>query len=356
MLYNLLEFFLPEIFQNVYIRAAASLFTSLFFSFLIFPFFIKYSQKFKLSAREYIPEAHKNKNNIPSLGGLPILFIVSSSALLWGNLINPELWILITCLLAFGAIGLWDDIYKIKYSKGISEYKKFLTQIIVSLFIITSWYYIIQPETAIFIPIFKSYNISLDFGILLIPWAVFVLTGASNSVNLTDGLDGLAIGSLIPNFALFSIISYLSGNIIFSNYFNITFTDTAEITIIAASLLGASISFLWYNSYPAQIFMGDVGSLSLGAGLGLIALMVRQEFLLIFSGIIFVIETLSVIAQIIFFKLYKKRIFKMAPLHHHFELSGMPEPRITVRFNIVTFIFCLIIAFGLTFFVRLCIT
>lgn len=348
MLYNLSENFLPEIFQNIYIRAMASWLTSFIISLFIFPIFIKYSQQFKFKNREYTPETHKSKNNTPSLGGLPILFIVVSSALLWGDLSKPEIWLLIICLLAFGIIGLWDDIAKIKYSKGISESRKFISQIIISFFIISSWYYIIKPDTVLFIPIFKSYNISLDLGILLIPWAIFVLVGSSNSVNLTDGLDGLAIGSLIPNFALFSIISYLSGTV--------NFTDTAEITIIATSLLGASIGFLWYNSYPAQIFMGDVGSLSLGAGLGLLAIMTRKELLLIFSGIIFVTETLSVIAQVIFFKLYKKRIFKMAPLHHHFELSGMPETKITVRFNIVTFVFCLIIFLGLTFFAHSYIT
>lgn len=321
-------------------RVMASLLTALFLLFIFGSWFITQSHYFKAKAREYTPSNHQSKNNTPTMGGIFVLLTAIVTILLWCNLTKPEVWIFLLSLIGFGSIGFWDDWCKIYYSKGIKESRKFKAQILVAFIVCSLWYWLVQPSTVICVPFFK--NISPDLGILLIPWAIFVLVGTSNAVNLTDGLDGLAIGSLISNFSTFSIICYVAGNYTFSHYLNIPFTATSEITIIGATLVGASLGFLWYNTYPAQIFMGDVGSLALGAGLAMMALMARQELLLIIAGGLFVVETFSVIAQVLSYKFLKKRLFKMAPIHHHFELLGWPEAKVTVRFGIISFVLCLI--------------
>ena len=196
------------------------------------------------------------------------------------------------------------------------------------------------PKPPFPFPFFK--NLNPDLGLLFIPWAMFILVSMSNAVNLTDGLDGLAIGSLLPNFALFSLIAYLAGHFLIAAYLNIPFAGSAEIAVMGTTLIGASLGFLWYNAYPAQIFMGDVGSLALGAGLALMALMAKQELLLPISGGLFVLETVSVVLQVFVYKRWKTRIFKMAPIHHHFELIGWPEAKITTRFGIISLILCLV--------------
>lgn len=302
--------------------------------------FIAASFRFKSKVREYTPDTHKAKNDTPTMGGLFILLVTIITVLLWCNLLKPEVWIFLASLIGFGAIGFWDDWSKIKHRKGISESSKFRAQLLIALIITISWYFFVNPTTAICVPFFKNFQPQL--GLFLIPWAAFILVAMSNAVNLTDGLDGLAIGSLIANFATFSIICYVAGNFFFAQYLSIPFTQTAEISIIGATLVGASLGFLWYNTYPAQIFMGDVGSLALGAALALMALMARQELLLVIAGGLFVAETLSVIAQVFSYKMWGKRIFKMAPLHHHFELLGWPETKITIRFGIISVILCLI--------------
>ncbi len=321
-------------------RMMASLLTALVFSFMFGSWFITQAARFRTKAREYTPETHQAKEATPTMGGLFILFTTVLTALLWTNLAKPEVWIFLLCLVGFGAIGLWDDWSKIRFRKGIKESHKLKAQIAVGLVVAIGWYWFVMPPTDVCVPFFKQFSPQL--GLLLIPWAVFILIGTSNAVNLTDGLDGLAIGSLISNFGTFSLICFVAGNATFAHYLHIPFTQTAEIAILGAILVGASLGFLWYNAYPAQIWMGDVGSLALGSGLALMALMARQELLLAIAGGLFVVETLSVIVQVVSYKYRGKRIFHMAPLHHHFEMHGWPEARITTRFGIISVVLCLI--------------
>ena len=243
-------------------------------------------------------------------------------------------------LFSYGAIGFWDDWSKIKRSRGISAQAKFIAQWSIAALVALLWVYWAGAKTTICVPFFK--NLNPDLGIFFVFWAMFIIVSCSNAVNLTDGLDGLAIGSLLPNFALYSIIAFLAGHFLIAGYLNIPFANSSEIAVMGATLIGASLGFLWYNAYPAQVFMGDVGSLALGAGLALMALMAKQEFLLIISGGLFVLETVSVILQVFVYKRWKRRIFKMAPIHHHFELLGWPEAKITTRFGIISFILCLL--------------
>lgn len=317
----------------------AALLSSLLGSFLFGAWFIRLAKKiFRAKARPLTPERHKQKDDMPTMGGLFILLIVISNTLLWCNLKALDSWLFILTLVSFGFIGLIDDWLKISKRKGIRASLKFLLQLTFSLIIgVILYSYYANP---ISLPFFK--NIIIDLGLLYIVWVAFIMIGCSNAVNLTDGLDGLAIGSLIPNFATFTLIAYLTGHYAFAQYLFIPFTASSEIAIIGASLLGASIGFLWYNSYPAQIFMGDVGALSLGAALALLALRSGQEFLLLISGGLFVIETLSVIIQVLSFRYLGRRMFKMAPIHHHFELLGWQESKITVRFGIISLILCII--------------
>lgn len=322
-------------------RSIAGLLTALILSFIAGNWFIEQSKRyFATKTREYTPETHKAKGIMPTMGGLFILLVVTLTALLWCNNNRGEVLIFLATLIGFGLIGLWDDWSKISKKKGILERYKLCAQIIVGTIAVCTWLWVCQPSTSVVLPFFK--HIQPELGYLFIPWAVFVLIGASNAVNLTDGLDGLAIGSLIMNFATFSIIAYIAGHATFASYLQIPFAGTAEIAVLGAILVGASLGFLWYNTYPAQIFMGDVGSLALGAGLGLMALMTKQELLLPLSGGLFVAETVSVIIQVLTYKLWRKRFFNMAPLHHHFELKGWQESKITVRFGIISFILCLL--------------
>ncbi len=322
-------------------RIMASLLTALFLFFIFGPWFIRRSRQWFVSAsRQHAPESHKAKDGMPTMGGLFILAIVIITTLLWCNLTKYQVWVFLACLCGFGAIGFWDDWNKVKYRKGISEKYKFRAQIGVATLVVLAWLWLCNPATTICVPFFK--NICPELGLLFIPWAIFLLVGTSNAVNLTDGLDGLAIGSLISNFATFTGLLYISGHAVFASYLHIPFMANAEIAVLGATLVGASLGFLWYNAYPAQIFMGDVGSLALGSGLALMALMAKQELLLAVAGGLFVLETLSVIMQVFSYKLRNKRIFRMAPLHHHFELMGWQEAKITVRFGLVSGILCLV--------------
>lgn len=330
-----------NVFHYTSFRSIAALLTSLFFSFIFGGWFIKKSsQFFRSGPREYTPATHQQKSNTPTMGGLFILVNVVVSVLLWNNLTDVRVWIALGTLLVFGLIGFIDDINKINKKKGLSAKSKFLLQIFFALVIVLGWMLMLSPSTNLHFPFFK--NVHPDLGLWFILWSIFVIVGTSNAVNLTDGLDGLAIGSLIPNFATFSIIAFLAGHFALAFYLNIPFAGTAELVVFGATLVGASLGFLWYNAYPAQIFMGDIGSLSLGACLGVIALMTKQELLLILTGGLFVVETVSVIIQVVSFKLFGKRIFKMAPIHHHFELIGWPESKITTRFGIISITLCLI--------------
>lgn len=322
-------------------RAMAALLTSLGLSLLLGEKFISFSRKFfRSKVREFTPETHQVKNDMPTMGGALIIGVVWGSVLLWTDLTDPIVWTALWCLVSFAAIGLCDDLYKIRRKKGISGKVKFGLQVIASFGVLFLWSYGSAFSTDIYIPFFK--DVVIAAGWLFIPWVIFILSGSSNGVNLTDGLDGLAISGLLTNFATFSIVAYLAGHVGMAEYLAIPYVQTAELAVVGAALLGASLGFLWYNAYPAQIFMGDVGSLGLGAILAFMALATKQEFLLAIAGGLFVVETLSVMAQVIGFKLWKKRIFRMAPLHHHFELLGWQESKITVRFSILSFVLCLI--------------
>ena len=322
-------------------RAIVALLSSFFFSIYWGNWFIDQSKlRFKSKVRPFVPDTHKSKNNIPTMGGLFILMIVTLTMLLWCDLSNPQIWIFLLCLGGFGAIGCWDDWYKIKYSQGISARTKFSLQVLVALVVSLLLVFWAHTSTVLSFPFFKT--IQPDIGWLFIPWVIFIIVGCSNAVNLTDGLDGLAIGSLIPNFATLAIIGYLAGHCGVAAYLQIPYAGSAQMAIIGAALVGVSLGFLWFNTYPAQIFMGDVGSLALGSCLALMALIAKQEFLLVLAGGLFVLETVSVIIQVISLRFFGKRMFKMAPIHHHFELLGWPESKITVRFGIISFILCLL--------------
>ena len=346
MLYHLSLYFreswhLLNVVHYVSFRILAGLLSTMFFSFLFGERFISYSQRFfRSKTREITPKWQRTKEQLPTMGGLFILAMVFLNTLLWCNLSNPTVWLMLGLLFGFGAIGAWDDWDKINRHKGISARAKFSLQLAVSLLIAGVWVFACDAQTTITFPFFKAFQPAL--GLFFIPWAMFVIIGTSNGVNLTDGLDGLAIGSLIPNFSLFSILCYLAGNMKLAAYLHIPYAGTAEIAIMGAIFVGASIGFLWYNAYPAQIFMGDVGSLALGAGLGFMALLCKQELLLAISGGIFVAETLSVILQLGSYRLRGKKIFKMAPMHHHFELIGWQEAKITVRFAVISLILCIL--------------
>lgn len=318
-------------------RMIAAFLTALCIFFLCGSRFIGYSQTcFRAKAREYTPETHKTKDGVPTMGGLLIIATVLISSLLWCNFTSIEVWLTLGCLVLFGTIGLWDDVQKIRVNKGIPEGHKFYAQLAAGLLIATLWFFLCRPSTYLSFPFFKT--ITLNIGILLIPWTVFLLTATSNAVNLTDGLDGLAAASLITNFSVFTGLLYIAGNFLAAAYLYVPFTGNAEVAVVGGALIGATLGFLWYNAHPAQIFMGDVGALALGAVLAFIALLAKQEFLLPLTGIIFVVETLSVIIQVAYYKRYKTRLFKMAPLHHHFELSGWAEQKVTTRFTIISII------------------
>lgn len=277
---------------------------------------------------------------MPTMGGVFILAIALINTLLWCDLSRPQVWIFLCCILGFGVLGFWDDWNKIHKNRGISSESKFKLQVLLAFFVVLALILTHSCSTELVFPFFK--HCTPNLGLFFVPWAIFIIVGCSNAVNLTDGLDGLAIGSLIPNFATFSLICYLAGHYGLAQYLHIPFAGTAEIAIIGAILIGTSLGFLWYNTYPAQIFMGDVGSLALGAGLALMAIMAKQELLLPFAGGLFVLETVSVILQVLSVRYLGKRMFKMAPIHHHFELLGWPESRITTRFGIISFVLCLL--------------
>lgn len=346
MIYHLshyLKFYWPffNVMHYVSVRAVASLLTSLVLSLVFGEGFIAFAQRFfRSKTREFTPERHKSKDNMPSMGGVFILAIVLINTLLWCDLANRQVWIFLLCIMGFGGLGFWDDWNKIHASRGISSRSKFIMQLLIAFLVIFLLVFGTSFSTELVFPFFK--HCKPDLGLFFILWAVFILVGCSNAVNLTDGLDGLAISSLLPNFAIFAFICYLAGHWGIAQYLNIPFAGTAEMAIIGAILIGSSLGFLWYNTYPAQIFMGDVGSLALGAGLALMAIMCKQELLLSISGGLFVLETVSVIGQVFSVRFYGRRLFKMAPIHHHFELLGWPESRITTRFGIISLILCLL--------------
>lgn len=303
-------------------------------------FINKYKSYFAAQAREDTPVSHQQKNNIPTMGGILILSVVLITCFTWCNLTKFHVWLFLSGMCLFGLIGFCDDWQKITKRKGITAKRKWIMQIACASIIALSMILTKTISTQLSFPFFKNFH--PDLGLFFIFWAIFIIVGCSNAVNLTDGLDGLASGNLLPNLATFAFLIYASSHFGIAQYLHIPFTGNAEITVIAGALIGAVLGFLWFNAYPAQIFMGDVGSLSLGAALALIALMAKQEILLALAGGIFVMETMSVILQVVSFKYRHKRIFKMAPIHHHFELQGIHESKITMRFIIVSIVLCML--------------
>lgn len=321
-------------------RAIVGLLSTFGMSLLFGSRFIDFSRKtFQNNARPFTPQNHQIKGSTPTMGGLFVLLISIINIILWSDLAKAEPWIMIATLSLFGGIGLLDDLFKVWYKKGISARLKFRLQLLCAFGVSMLWLWLKNPSTAICVPIFKDINI--DLGCLIIPWTMFIIVATSNAVNLTDGLDGLAIGTLLLNFSFFSCVAYIAGHAEFASYLQIPFADCSPLTIVGTILIGASLGFFWFNAHPAQIFMGDVGSLSLGAALAMMAIMTRQELLLPITGGIFVIEALSVITQIFSIKKFGKKLFHMAPIHHHFEMLGWSESKVTVRFHIITLMLCL---------------
>ncbi len=336
------------VFQYLTMRAILGVLTSLSIALIIGPKSIRKLVEYQIgqNIRDDGPKSHFSKAGTPTMGGVLILIAVLVSTLLWADLSSKYIWIVLFVTTAFGVIGFVDDYIMLilKRSKGLSGKTKYGLQSIVGLATATFLFVTAQTpaETQLIIPIFKSVVIDLEWW-MFIPLVYFVIVGTSNAVNLTDGLDGLAIMPTVMVAAALAIFAYFTGNAVFAEYLSIPYiAGSGELIVFATSLVGAGLGFLWFNTYPAQVFMGDVGSLALGAALGIVAVLVRQELVLFIMGGVFVLETVSVIMQVASFKLTGKRIFKMAPIHHHFELKGWPEPKVIVRFWIVTVILVLI--------------
>jgi phospho-N-acetylmuramoyl-pentapeptide-transferase len=355
MLYNLLYQFHTQVtvlnvIQYITFRTAAASITALIISLLLGPWLIRMLREFQIGQiiRHEGPASHAPKAGTPTMGGLLILTASLVPTLLWADLRNVYVWIAVLTTASFGAIGFADDYLKIvrRSHHGLLPRYKILGQVVVAalvgavLIVLADF---TQPplySTRLIFPFFKTLIPDLGWGYVL--FAIVVLVGASNAVNLTDGLDGLAIGTFAIAAAAYTALAYVTGHAILANYLLLVhFPPAAELTIFCGSLVGASLGFLWYNSYPAEIFMGDVGSLALGGALGTVAILIKQELLLPIVGGVFVLEALSVIIQVASFKLTGKRVFKMAPLHHHFELIGWSEPKVITRFLIAGIIFAL---------------
>ncbi len=352
MLYHLLyplhtKFGGFNVFKYITFRSAGAVLTALIVSFLFGKPMIAWLRRLKVGqhVRDDGPQTHLNKKGTPTMGGLLIIVALVGSALLWSDLTNKYVWVVLFATLAFGGIGFWDDYLKVvkKQSTGLLARQKFGLQILASLMIGFFLYH--NPgdpnSTQLSVPFMKRFLI--DLGWFYIPFVAVVIVGSSNAVNLTDGLDGLAIGLVGIAATANAVLVYLGGNRIIAEYLKILFIPgSGELVIFCGALLGASLGFLWYNAHPAEVFMGDVGSLSLGGALGTVAVVTKHELILVVVGGIFVMETVSVAIQVASYKLTGKRIFKMAPIHHHFEQLGWPESKVIARFWIVGIILALV--------------
>ena len=336
-----------SVFRYITLRAILGTITALVLSLVIGPYMIRKLSSYKIGqqVRDDGPQSHLSKAGTPTMGGALILVAIAISTLLWSDLSSDKVWIVLGVTLSFGLIGGVDDYKKLVYgnSKGLSAKVKYFWQTFFG-FLAAYFIYVnaVTPiETTLIVPFMK--DVLIPLGGFFIVFAYLVIVGSSNAVNLTDGLDGLAIMPTVMVAGALGVFAYLTGHLNFSNYLGIPYVaGVGELTIFCGTLVGAGLGFLWFNTYPAQVFMGDVGALALGAALGVVAIYVRQELVLVIMGGIFVMETVSVIMQVASFKLTGKRIFRMAPIHHHFELKGWPEPRVIVRFWIITVVLVLI--------------
>lgn len=342
ILYEILDI---NVFKYITFRGFLALLTSFIIVYLISPKIINFLAKLQSKEggyrRKYTPDTHEAKKNTPTMGGVIILISVLITSLIWCDINNIYVITVLFTFLTFGFIGVIDDYLKIKYKTGLSSRSKFFMQ--VSTAIVSASILIINNfDTVIYFPVFK--NLTFDLGVFFVLWAVFIIVGTSNAVNLTDGLDGLAIGISSIVVVTFVVLSYISGHYELANYLHLPYIKgSGELSVFLMALLGAGLGFLWFNSYPAQVFMGDVGSLSIGSSIATIALITKQEFTLAIVGAIFVWETLSVILQVAYFKATGgKRLFLRAPIHHHYELKGIPETKIVIRKWIITILLAII--------------
>ena len=357
MLYHLAQWLQGEpglgflrLFNYLTVRSVLGILTALIFSFVFGPALIEklYSFKFGQPIRTDGPQSHLKKTGTPTMGGLLILAAITFSTLLWGNLANRFVWFALIVTLAFGAVGFADDYIKIKYKnpKGLPSAKKYFWLSLVGLSVSVAIFLTAKTplETSLIVPFFRADKLAIPLGYFFVIWTYLVIVGSSNAVNLTDGLDGLAIMPTVLVASALAVFAYCTGNIKLAEYLGIPYiAGVGELAIFCTAIAGAGLGFLWFNAYPAQVFMGDVGALALGAALGVVAVLVRQELVLAVMGGVFVAETVSVALQVGYFKYSGgKRIFRMAPLHHHYELKGWPEPKIIVRFWIITLILVLI--------------
>jgi phospho-N-acetylmuramoyl-pentapeptide-transferase len=352
MFYNLLfplhdKIHAFNVFRYITFRFASAMFTALLISFVFGPSIIRKLKELKIGqqVREDGPGTHLGKAGTPTMGGILILLAVIVPTLLWSDLTNRYVWLVVAGTLAFGAVGFYDDYLKVvrKKTEGLKARYKMGWQILIALLIGLLLYFNPQDpnSTVLLIPFFKRWIINLAW--FYVPFVVLVLVGASNAVNLTDGLDGLAIGLVGIAAGANAILVYVTGNRVFANYLQVMYIHGAgELTVFCGALMGASLGFLWYNAHPAEVFMGDVGSLALGGALGMLAVLTKHEIILVIVGGIFVAEALSVIFQVASFKSRGKRIFRMAPVHHHFEELGWAESKVIVRFWLLGIILALV--------------
>lgn len=336
-----------NVFQYLTLRAILGVLTALVISLLLGPAMIRRLSLYQIGqhVRNDGPQSHLSKAGTPTMGGALILVAIVISTLLWADLSNRYIWVVLAVTLLFGFVGWLDDYIKLvkKQSQGLRAKHKYLLQSLFGFGAAIFLYYTAQVpvETQLIVPFFKNVVLPLGLGFILFTYLVIV--GSSNAVNLTDGLDGLAILPTVMVAGALGVFAYVAGHVHFATYLGVPYVPGAgEVAVICGALVGAGLGFLWFNTYPAQVFMGDIGALALGAALGTIAVVVRQEIVLFIMGGVFVMETISVILQVASFKLTGRRIFRMAPLHHHFELKGWPEPRVIVRFWIITVILVLI--------------
>ena len=349
MLYQLLyplagQFIVFNVFKYITFRSFGALMTSLLLYFLLGKFQIRFLQKWQVKQmiRDDGPKSHLGKAGTPTMGGCLIIFCTLVPVILWMDFNNSAVWMLLLLYSGFGLIGFYDDYRKIRFgnSKGLPGRYKLVLQFLIAGVVIFSVMRNFLPDTRLALPFFKM--IRPELGWWYLPFAMLVIVGASNAVNLTDGLDGLASGPSIVSFITFMVLAYLAGHSKIAGYLQIPHVPgVGEVSIFCGAIVGALIGFLWFNTYPAEIFMGDVGSLPIGGALGFVAVLTRNEFLLVIIGGIFVMEAVSVMTQVASFKMTGKRIFRMAPIHHHFELKGWAEPKIIVRFWIISFVLSL---------------